>query len=353
MSRERMFMRKYKVIVWGLGSVGRYAIKMIGQKKSLELVAAVDVDENKIGKDAGELFGFKHIGVSVTNDIDAALMLDADVVLVYLPNMRDQGNMRPSGFTPNVRNICKALEAKKNVISTLPVYAMKTSVPELYTMVNDTAIANGVTYTQQGIFPGLFTPYLPTVIASMAGNVERLIVNGGQDDSFNTSPWVQVFGYGKQVSDYNADLIKDIITSYYGPTVVEIAERLGLEYDEYVEEHNIFTTDIALNPPCGVVAKGTISAHEFVMKCVKGDVEITGFHFVHKVCDDIQPIPAMKDSYEIYGEPNLEVTIKGMIPGVESFATSTAPSVNLIPQVVASKPGFVDALDLPASKPIL
>lgn len=35
-----LFMKKYKVIVWGLGSVGRYAVKMIQSKKSLELVCA-------------------------------------------------------------------------------------------------------------------------------------------------------------------------------------------------------------------------------------------------------------------------------------------------------------------------
>jgi len=346
-------MKKYKVIVWGLGSVGRYAIKMIMQKKSVELVAAVDIDPEKVGKDAGELFDFGKAGVVVSNDIDQALALEADVVLVYLPNMRDAGNMRPSGFTPNVVNICRVLKAKKNVISTLPIYAMKDSVPELYNMVNDTAIEHGVTYTQQGIFPGLFNSYLPIVIASMAGKVEKVIVTGGQDDAYNTSPWVHVFGYGKKAAEINAPLLKDIITSYYGPTVVEMADRLGLDYDEYVEEHKIYTAETYLSPPCGEVAPGTISAHEFTMKCVKDGEEITGFHFVHKVCDDVQPVPVIKDSYTIIGEPNLEVVIKGMIPAVESFATSAAPGINLIPQVVEAKAGFIDALDLPASKSIL
>jgi len=345
-------MKKFKVIVWGLGSVGRYAIKMIMQKQSLELVAAVDIDETKVGQDAGELFGFGTAGVTVTPNIDEALKLEADVVLVYLPNMRDKGNMRPSGFTPNAENICKALNAKKNVISPLPIYAMKNSVPEIYNMVNETAIKNGVTYTQQGIFPGLFNSYLPVVISSMAGKVEKVIVRGGQDDQYNTSPWVHVFGYGKKAEEIDAPLLKDMITSYYGPSVVEIADKIGLEYDEYVEEHKIYTADTTITPPWGHIEPGTVSAHEFTMKCMKDGVEVTGFHFVHKVGDDVQAIPPIVDSYTITGEPNLEVIIKGMIPGVESFATSTAPSINLIPQVVGAEPGFIDALDLPASKPI-
>ena len=265
-----LFMKKYKVIVWGLGSVGRYAVKMIQSKKSLELVGAVDVDPKKVGKDAGEIFGFDKANVIVSDDIDEVLKQEADVVLIYLPNMRDEGNLRPTGFTPNARNICKALSANKNVLTTLPVYNMKETAPQLYDMVNNCALEHGVTYIQQGIFPGLFNSYLPVVVSSMAGRIDKLIVTGGQDDSYNTSPWVQVFGYGKDPKDFNGDVIKDIITSYYGPTVMEIARRCGIEYDDYVEEHRLFTSKMELNPPCGKVMPGTISAHEFIMNFPDG-----------------------------------------------------------------------------------
>lgn len=346
-------MKKYRVIVWGLGSVGRYAVKMIMQKKSLELAAVIDVDPQKVGKDAGELFGFGKAGVIVSDDVDKCLNIDADVVLIYLPNMRDKGDMRPTGFTPNAENICRALNAKKNVLTTLPVYKMKTTAPKLYEMVNECALKNGVTYVQQGIFPGLFNPYLPVVFASMAGRVDRVLVTGGQDDSFNTSPWVHVFGYGQDPEKFNAQLIKDIITSYYGPTVMEIADRCGITYDEYTEEHKTYTAEVPLDPPCGKVAVGTISAHEFIMSCMRGGEEVVGFHFVHKVCHDVQPMPPMEDSYTIFGEPTMKIKIEGMIPGTEAFATSTAPSVNLIPACVEAAPGWVDALDLPASKPTM
>lgn len=56
-------MKQYKVIVWGLGNVGRAAIRMIQEKQSLQLVAAVDIDPKKVGKDAGEIFGFAKTGV--------------------------------------------------------------------------------------------------------------------------------------------------------------------------------------------------------------------------------------------------------------------------------------------------
>lgn len=346
-------MRKYRVIIWGLGSVGRYAVKMIQQKKSLELVGAIDVNPAKVGRDAGEVFGFPETGVIISDDIDGVLNMDADVVLVYLPTVRDRGNMRPSGFTPLAESICRALRARKNVLTPLPIYHVHKTAPKLYEMVNQCALENEVTYVQQGIFPGLFNPYLPVVLSSMAGRVDRVIVTGGEDDSRNTSPWVRVFGYGKDPAAFNSTRIKDIITSYYGPAVMEIADRLGIEYDEYVEDHELFTAEVEMNPPCGQVKPGTISAHGFYMRCLKNGKEVTGFHFIHKVCHDLQATPPYADTIRIEGEPNINVTIKGMLSSVEPFASSAAPSVNLIPQCVEAEPGFVDALDLPASKPVL
>jgi len=346
-------MKKYRVIIWGMGSVGRYAVKMISQKKTLELVGAIDLDPAKIGKDAGEVFGFPKTGVIISNDIDAVLSMDADVVLLYVPDMRDKGDNRPTGFTGGAECICRALRAKKNVLTTLALYHLHKTAPKLYEMINTCALENGVTYVQQGIFPGLYNPYLPVVISSMAGRVDRVILTGGEDDSYNMSPWVQMFGYGKDPQTFDRQALKDMITSYYGPATLVIADHLGLEYDDYVEDHEVFTAAVEMNArSIGKVLPGTISAHRFTMRCMKDGQEVTGFHFVHKVCHKIQPEPPIEDKILIEGEPNISVTLKGMLSPVEPFASSAAPSVNLIPQCVEARPGFVDALDLPVSKPV-
>ncbi len=345
-------MKKYRVIIWGLGSVGRYAVKMIQEKKSLELIGAIDIDPAKVGQDAGEVFGFPPTGVTISNDIEAVLKLEAEVVLLYLPTIYEAGNMRPSGYKPMAENICQALKAKKNVLTPLPIYHLHKTAPAIYEMINQCARENGVTFVQQGIFPGLYNPYLPVVLASMAGRVDRVIISGGEDDSNNLSPWVRVFGYGKDPHTFKKERLKDIITSYYGPAVMEIADRVGIEYDEYVEDHEIFTAEVEMNPPWGPVKPGTISAHLFSMRCLREGQELTGFHFVHKVCDELQPNPPIADTITIEGEPNITVKVRGMLRSVEPFASSAAPSVNLIPQCVAAPPGIIDALDLPASKPV-
>ena len=66
-------MENYKLIIWGLGHVGKSAVRQIVQRKSLQLVAVYDNDESKIGQDAGILSGVEELGVTVTNDLDAVL----------------------------------------------------------------------------------------------------------------------------------------------------------------------------------------------------------------------------------------------------------------------------------------
>lgn len=345
-------MKTYRVIIWGMGSVGRYAVKMIAKKKSLTLVGAIDVDPAKVGRDAGEVFGFDKTGVVISDQVEAVLGMDADMVLFYLPDMRDKGDNRPTGFTRGVDMICQALRAGKNVLTTQALYHLHKTAPKFYDKIHTAALENGVTFVQQGIFPGLYTPYLPVVLASMAGRVDRITVTGGEDDSYNMSPWVQMFGYGKDPKTFDRQALKDMITSYYGPTAMVIADRANLAYDEYVEDHEIFTAATELNPKSiGRVLPGTISAHLFTMRCLKEGREVAGFHFVHKVCHKTQPEPPIEDKIIIEGEPTMTMTLKGMLSPVEPFATSAAPSVNLIPQCVEAPPGFIDALDLPASKP--
>ncbi len=347
-------MKKYRVIIWGLGSVGRYAVKMIQQKKTLELAGVIDNDPQKIGNDSGEVFGFPKTGVIVSDDTDKVLNIDADIVLFYLPDMREEDNKRSTGFTPSAELICRALRAKKNVLTTQGIYHSHKTAPKIYQMINQCALDNGVSYVQQGIFPGLYSPYLPVVLASMAGRVDRIIVTGGQDDAYNNSPWVNLFGYGKDPAEFNTKELKDLITAYYGPTTMVIADHSGIEYDEYVEDHEVLTTDIELNPrSVGTVKPGTIYAHKFTMRCMKDGKEVTGFHFVHKVCNKIKPEPPIEDKIIIEGEPNMTLSLKGMLDPREPFSTSAAPSVNLIPQCVEARPGFVDALELPVSKPVL
>ncbi len=342
-------MKKYKVIVWGLGNVGRAAIRMIQSKKCLELVGAVDVDPNKIGKDAGEVFGFPATGIMVSDKIDEVFAMDADVILDYTPLVRDE----KGGFTPSAIDVCKALKAKKNVITTLPIYYSQVLSPELYEMIDTCAKENGVSYLPSGLLPGAYASYIPMVIAGIMGKVDKIVVESGEDDQDNYSSWVKVFGYGVDPEKFPLERLKAGIASYYVSGVYEMGERLGFKFDEVKVTHEHFVAPEELHPSFGTVEKGTLCGHRFIMSgIVKGEEKVS-LRYVHKICDDVVKEPPIRDHIHMEGLPgDIDVDLKGMMPLDESYVTSAAPTINIIPALVEAAPGYRQAMDLPVVVPI-
>ena len=193
----------YKIIIWGFGQVGRSALQIINARKSLQLVGVYDVDPNKVGKDAGEIYGLGHAGVNVTDDVEKLLNTEADIVLYYPSTKWDEGKLpSPTSVTGNVDDIVMFLEHGKNVCSTLPVFFSEKNAPEYFKRIDEAGKAHGTTYTQQGIFPGLFTPYFSSITAMFSRRIDTAIVYGGEDDSVNSAPWIAVFGYGKKTGGH-------------------------------------------------------------------------------------------------------------------------------------------------------
>ena len=342
-------MKKYKVIVWGLGNVGRAAIRMIMDKESLELVGAIDVDPGKVGKDAGEIFGFGKTGVTVSSDVDKVFEMDADVILNYTPLVRDE----KGGFTPSAQDMCRALRAKKNVITTIPIYYSQVTTPELFKMIDDCARENGVTYLPSGLLPGAYASYIPMVISGIMGRVDKIVVESGEDDQHNNSSWVKVFGYGVDPNVFPNERLKAGIVSYYVSGVYEMGDRLGFQFDDFKNTHEVFTAPEDLHPIFGTVKKGTICGHRFTMSGCVGGKEVVTLRYVHKICNDVALEPPISDTIHIEGLPgDIDVELRGMMPLDESYVTSAAPTVNIIPAVVEAEPGFRQAMDLPVAVPI-
>lgn len=225
--------------------------------------------------------------------------------------------------------------------------------PAIYKKIDDTAKAAGVTYVQQGIFPGLFNPYLPVVLGMGARRIESVTVSGGEPDELNTAPWAAMLNFGKTMEEADAALMNGINTRFlcdYGGTVQEIADRLGLEYDDYQQSHDILLSDRdydTKNPMFGVVKKGTIGAHRLNMAVTKDGREVVSFHFIHKASRNILPELDLDFVIDIKAENHVVANIEGFLPEYcDVFLTSAAPSVNLIPAVVEAEPGYKGALDV-------
>jgi hypothetical protein len=342
-------MKKYRVIIWGLGNVGRIAVRMCMEKESLELAGVIDIAPDKVGKDAGEIFGFGKSGVIVSDNIDKVFAMNADVIMCYLPCLMKKGSLMPSA-----ENIVKALEAKKNVITTIPISYSRQSDPAVTKMIDDKAKENGVTFLQMGLMPGLYSSYFPIVLCAAMERVDRVIMECGEDDQGNTSDWVRFFGYGLKPEEINIEAIRRGISTYYGDGVWEVGDRLGFKLTGVHCTDEVFTTAIPLKTVRGAIPAGTICGHRFIWHGMVGEKEMVTLIYIHNVCNDQIGEPKIIEKIRLEGSPSvIEAEIKGLMPPFEqSFETSVAPTIHVIPGVVAAEPGLRYALDLPVINPI-
>ena len=67
--------RKVKVVQYGVGKMSLYTMRYVYEKGG-EIVGAVDINPNVIGKDIGEILGTENKGVVVTSAENAKEMLE-------------------------------------------------------------------------------------------------------------------------------------------------------------------------------------------------------------------------------------------------------------------------------------
>jgi hypothetical protein len=98
-------MRKYRIVQWAMGNVGRRAVIAINANPHLELVGCYVHGAAKAGQDAGALAGIGPIGVTTTQDVEALLALKPDCV-------------NYNGLWANPDDFCRILERGINIVTT-------------------------------------------------------------------------------------------------------------------------------------------------------------------------------------------------------------------------------------------
>ncbi|MBT8352653.1 MAG: hypothetical protein KJO26_15650, partial [Deltaproteobacteria bacterium] len=75
---EGTMSKKLRVIQFGTGFVGHFALRAIIEHPDMELVGCWVYSDDKVGVDAGDIAGTEKTGILTTNDIDALLTRNAD-----------------------------------------------------------------------------------------------------------------------------------------------------------------------------------------------------------------------------------------------------------------------------------
>ena len=217
----------YRVVHFGTGYAGTHALRGIINHPELELVGLVVHSDDKAGKDAGELAGVEPTGVIATQDLDAAVALDADA-FCYMATTH--GRLKVASG-----ELCQILESGKNVATTsfgLLIHP-GSARPDILARLEESAQRGGATLLSTGIEPGFFSDYLPVILSGCSQRIDSIRVyefavyeSGHQSDQVA----FEICGFGQPI-DTEPPIVDPAGMSQWAGVVASIAEQLGVALD--------------------------------------------------------------------------------------------------------------------------
>ena len=342
----------YRVIQWSTGNVGALALRAIIEHPDLELVGLWVHSPDKVGRDAGELAGLATTGVLATNDVDALLALDADVV-----SHNATGDLRPQEA---VAEMCRFLESGKNVVSSSVVSLLypPSADPRVVERLEQACATGNASLFTSGIDPGFANDLLPLTLAGFCEEIASVRVQEILNYATYDQPEVlfETMGFGKPL-DYPALLLLPGSISVAWAGVVEMmAAAMGVELDRIEEVCERRGADETFSFPLGTIEQGTMEALRFEVQGIVADRPAIVVEHVTRLRDHAAPDwPQQHGSgsyvIRIDGRPSLECELKFEGPDGDhntgGLIATAMRLLNAIPAVCDAPAGVLSTLDLP------
>ena len=338
---------RYKVIQWASGTVGKHALRAVAERSDLQLTGMYVFNAEKAGQDAGVLADIGKLGVKATNDLDAIVAMDADVVLhTSLPSL-----VYGDDTTADVDAFCALLASGKNVITTVGYMYPKIYGPELTNRLEAACRRGGTTFHSTGLNPGWLGDVLPLTMSALSRRIEQVYVR--EISNFQTYPSPEIMfnmmGFGKTPKQFQQDAARYAfwLSGLFRENVQMIADGLGVVLDE-IKEHTVRALAREdLQTAAGVVRKGTVAGQHWEWAGMVRGKKVIVHETVWRMHDSVAPgWPTGEHSVTIEGEPRMHVNFAAdwISDGLQGTAMH---AVNAIPYVCDATAGVKTFLDLP------
>ncbi|MCX7621388.1 MAG: hypothetical protein N2037_11160 [Acidimicrobiales bacterium] len=344
----------HRVIQWGTGNVGKFALAGILDHPDLELVAVVVHSPTKAGLDAAELAGDGRgpTGIVATTDTDTALATAADCVCYTAT-----ADLRPFEA---INDLCRILESGTNVVSSsvVPLCYPPAAEPSMVERLGEACRRGQSSFFTSGIDPGFANDVLPLLLTGISRRIDRIRVQEILNYDTYDQPTVLfgTMGFGKPMDHLPLLLVPGALRFAWGPIVAAIAAGLDADLDEIREEYERWEAPQRYDTAAGPIEKGTMAALRFeVQGIIDGEPRIVVEH-VTRMHDDAAPHwprannPQGGYRITIDGEPSIAVDLEITAPNGDhndgGLIVTAQRIINAIPHVVAAPPGLCNALDL-------
>ena len=322
-----------RVMQVGLGPIGAAVARQVASRRGLKLVAAVDIDRDKIGRDVGQVVGLdRRLRVKVTPDIAKTIRASKPDVAVLCTS---------SSLSDVLPQFEQVLKFKVPIVSTTEELAYPASYNRRAAQRLDQAARKAkVAVLGTGVNPGFTMDALPIMLTGVCERVDGVEVHRVQDAAVRRLPFQQKIGVGLTPDQFQAQ-VDDGSVRHVGLTesVQMIGDALGWKLERITDEIDPKIADrtiegelLAVDPGyvCGIVQDG--------MGYMQGKPVIR----LHM--EAYLGAPESYDSVLIEGAPRIYSKVSGGIHGDVATASIT---VNSIPKVIAAAPGLRTMRDMP------
>jgi 4-hydroxy-tetrahydrodipicolinate reductase len=347
--------RRLRIFQVATGTIGSEMIRRIGQRPDFELVGLHCYTPEKIGRDAGEIVGIDHVGVTATGTIEDILAAAPDCLTFH-------------GVFPDFDLYERVLEAGINIVTTadwITGHHRNRNHPHpsgkpATVVIEEACQRGGSTFYGTGMNPGL-TQILGVVNSANVADIENVTVVESVDVSCHHSAktWKNC-GYGLPIEDPRIPGMLEKGTSVFGDGVYLMADCLGIELDDVVFDYQLgaCTKDVDLG--WYQLPKGSLGANYLCYRGIVDGQPRVEVHVEWQMSPHTDPHWDVQGCYitKIVGDPN--VYSKHMIfpkkgdsidnPTDFARISSTVTGVtalNAIASVVAAAPGSITSADLP------
>lgn len=336
--------RKLRVVQFGTGKMAVYTMRYV-YEKGAEIVGAIDVNPEVIGKDIGQVIGNESKGVVVTTLEKAEEMLS---------------QVKPDICIVTTMSLLKDVEEALMLCAKLGINAITTceeaffpwnSIPEVTKKIDELAKANNCTITGSG-YQDI---YWGQLITSIAGSTQTIKKIKGSS-SYNVEDYgialAQAHGAGLSLSDFekevaSADNISEqarqelinkgeFMPSYMWNVNGWLCSKLGLTVESQTQKcipqthkEDIFSSTLNMTVKAGDATGMSAVVTTTTKEGIVIESECIGKVYAKEDYD--------KNEWTVEGEPNTTIVVSR--PATVELTCATI--VNRLPDVMNAPAGYV------------
>ena len=336
--------RKVKVVQFGTGKMAVYTMRYVYEKGG-EIVGAIDVNPNVIGKDIGEVMQTENKGVTVTSLENAEAMMKQ-----VHPDIAIVTTMSLISDVKDALLLCAKLGV--NAITTCEeAFYPQNSNPSITKEIDELAKQTGCTITGSG-YQDI---YWGQLISSIAGSTHNIKLIKGSS-SYNVEDYgialAKAHGSGLTLEEFDkqvasADKISDeerqkvIESGNYLPSYMWnvngwLCSKLGLTVTKQTQKtvpqtykEDIYSTTLGMTVRAGDATGMSAVVTTETAEGITLETECIGKVYSKEDYD--------KNEWTIYGEPDTTI----VVARPATVELTCASIVNRIPDVINSLPGYV------------